>query len=180
MFDNKFETKSKTRPGKNEKHPKIEKVYWPGFEEHPNHEVAKSQMKDFGGMLSFNLALGLDTKKFLMGFEMIKPTMSLAGVESTVLSPRLTSHALLSEEERQAQGINEQMVRFSAGIEAVEDIKNDIIQSISKIIMITKNENRMQNPIILACVFEVLFVFKSNPLRLTAFSNAATALNKSS
>jgi cystathionine beta-lyase len=64
---------------------------------------------------------------------MIKPTMSLAGVESTALSPRLTSHALLSEEERQAQGINEQMVRFSAGIEGVEDIKNDILQSISKI-----------------------------------------------
>ena len=90
-------------------------------------------MSGFGGMLSFNLVSGLETKKFLMGLEMIKPTMSLAGVETTALSPRLTSHALLSEEERQAQGINEQMVRFSAGIEGVEDIKNDILQSISKI-----------------------------------------------
>jgi cystathionine beta-lyase len=111
----------------------VEKVYYPGLENHQGYNTAKKQMSGFGGMLSFNLVLGLDTNKFLMGLEMIKPTMSLAGVESTALSPRLTSHALLSEEERQAQGINEQMVRFSAGIEGVEDIKNDILQSISKI-----------------------------------------------
>jgi cystathionine beta-lyase len=84
-------------------------------------------------MLSFTLASGLDTKKFLLGLEMVKPTMSLAGVESTALSPRLTSHALLSEEERQEQGITEQMIRFSSGIEAIEDIKTDILQSIFKI-----------------------------------------------
>ena len=75
----------------------------------------------------------VDTKKFLLGLELVKPTMSLAGIESTALSPRLTSHALLSEEERQAQGITEQMVRFSAGIEAIEDIKRDLLQSIAKI-----------------------------------------------
>jgi len=68
-----------------------------------------------------------------LGLELVKPTMSLAGVESTALSPRLTSHALLTEEERQAQGIREQMVRFSAGIEAVEDLQQDLLQSISKI-----------------------------------------------
>jgi cystathionine beta-lyase len=59
--------------------------------------------------------------------------MSLAGVESSALSPRLTSHALLSEDERLEQGITEQMIRFSSGIEAIEDIKTDILQSISKI-----------------------------------------------
>jgi cystathionine beta-lyase len=59
--------------------------------------------------------------------------MSLAGIESTALSPRLTSHALLSESERQAQGITEQLVRFSSGIEAIEDLKSDLLQSISKI-----------------------------------------------
>ena len=111
----------------------VEKVYYPGLETHEGYNTAKKQMSGFGGMLSFNLAFGLDTKKFLMGLEMIKPTMSLAGVESTALSPRLTSHALLTEEELQAQGINEQMVRFSAGIEGVDDIKRDILQSISKI-----------------------------------------------
>jgi cystathionine beta-lyase len=108
-------------------------VYYPGLEDHQGHEIAKQQMNGFGGMLSFDLAKGMDTKKFLLGMELVKPTMSLAGIESTALSPRLTSHALLSEEERQAQGITEQMVRFSVGIEAIEDITKDLTQSISKI-----------------------------------------------
>ena len=90
-------------------------------------------MHGFGGMLSFNLAQGIDTKQFLLGLDLIKPTMSIAGIESTALSPRLTSHALLSESERQAQGITEQLVRFSSGIEAIEDLKSDLLQSISKI-----------------------------------------------
>ena len=111
----------------------VEQVYYPGLENHNGHETAKKQMSGFGGMLSFTLASGLDTKKFLLGLEMVKPTMSLAGVESTALSPRLTSHALLSEEERQEQGITEQMIRFSSGIEAIDDIKTDILQSIFKI-----------------------------------------------
>jgi len=111
----------------------VREVYYPGLESHKDHQIAKQQMSGFGGMLSFNLAPGLDTKKFLKGLEMVKPTMSLAGIESTALSPRLTSHSLLSEEERQAQGITEQMVRFSAGIEAIEDIKTDVLQSITKI-----------------------------------------------
>jgi cystathionine beta-lyase len=108
-------------------------VYYPGLEDHQGHEIAKQQMNGFGGMLSFDLAKGMDAKKFLLGMELVKPTMSLAGIESTALSPRLTSHALLSEEERQAQGITEQMVRFSVGIEAIEDITKDLTQSISKI-----------------------------------------------
>jgi cystathionine beta-lyase len=111
----------------------VDQVYYPGLEDHQGHEIAKQQMNGFGGMLSFDLAKGMDTKKFLLGMELVKPTMSLAGIESTALSPRLTSHALLSEEERQAQGITEQMVRFSAGIEAIEDITKDLTQSISKI-----------------------------------------------
>lgn len=111
----------------------VERVYYPGLESHPGHELAQRQMSGFGGMLSFDLVKGIDTKKFLLGLELVKPTMSLAGVESTALSPRLTSHALLTEEERQAQGITEQMVRFSAGIEAVEDLQQDLLQSISKI-----------------------------------------------
>ena len=110
-----------------------EQVYYPGLEDHAGHHVAKEQMSGFGGMLSFDLAPNLDAKKFLLGLELVKPTMSLAGIESTALSPRLTSHALLSEDERQAQGITEQMVRFSAGIEAIDDIQRDLLQSISKI-----------------------------------------------
>jgi cystathionine beta-lyase len=111
----------------------IEHVYYPGLENHVGHQIAKRQMHGFGGMLSFNLAQGIDTKQFLLGLDLIKPTMSLAGIESTALSPRLTSHALLSESERQAQGITEQLVRFSSGIEAIEDLKSDLLQSISKI-----------------------------------------------
>jgi len=110
----------------------VDRVYYPGLSKHPDHHIAQSQMKGFGGMLSFDLAAGLDCKKFLLGLELIKPTMSLAGIESTALSPRLTSHALLTEEERQQQGINPQMVRFSTGIEAIEDLKKDLLQSVKK------------------------------------------------
>ena len=110
----------------------VAKVYYPGLPEHPDHEIAKKQMRGFGGMLTFDLAPYLDCKQFLLGLNLIKPTMSLAGVESTALSPRLTSHALLSETERIAQGITTQMVRFSAGIEAIQDLKEDLIQSVNQ------------------------------------------------
>lgn len=110
----------------------VEKVYYPGLTNHPGHELAKTQMHGFGGMLSFDLAQGIDCKNFLLNLELIKPTMSLAGIESTALSPRLTSHALLTEEERLEQGITPQMVRFSVGIEAIDDLKNDLLQAIKK------------------------------------------------
>lgn len=110
----------------------VKKVYYPGLSSHVDHDLAASQMNGFGGMLSFDLETGIDCKTFLLGLKLIKPTMSLAGVESTALSPRLTSHSLLSEEERQEQGITEQMVRFSAGIEAPEDLQADLIQSKNK------------------------------------------------
>jgi len=110
----------------------VNRVYYPGLSKHPDHHIAQSQMKGFGGMLSFDLAAGLDCKKFLLGLELIKPTMSLAGIESTALSPRSTSHALLTEEERIAQGINSQTIRFSTGIEAIEDLKADLLQSVNQ------------------------------------------------
>jgi len=87
-------------------------------------------MKGFGGMLSFDLAEEIDCKTFLTHLNLVKPTMSLAGIESTALSPRLTSHALLTEEERIAQGITPQMVRFSLGIEALEDLQADLVNAI--------------------------------------------------
>lgn len=110
----------------------VEKVYYPGLTNHPGHEIAKKQMSGFGGMMSFDLVPELDCKKFLLGLALIKPTMSLAGIESTALSPRLTSHALLTEEERIAQGISPQMVRFSSGIESIDDLKSDLLQSVKK------------------------------------------------
>jgi cystathionine beta-lyase len=108
----------------------VEKVYYPGLHTHPDHHLAKKQMKGFGGMLSFDLAEGIDCKTFLTHLSLVKPTMSLAGIESTALSPRLTSHALLTEEERIAQGITPQMVRFSLGIEALEDLQADLVNAI--------------------------------------------------
>ena len=108
----------------------VDQVFYPGLSNHPNHELAKKQMQGYGGMLSFNLNAQLDVKKFLLDLQLIKPTMSLAGIESTALSPHLTSHALLTEEERIAQGIGSQMIRFSTGIEAFEDLKSDLVQSV--------------------------------------------------
>jgi len=108
----------------------VDKVYYPGLKSHPDHEIAKTQMRGFGGMLTFDLNKNIEVKKFLNSLKVIKPSMSLAGVESTVLSPKLTSHALLSDFERKEQGINDQMIRFSTGIEFIDDLKNDLSQSI--------------------------------------------------
>ena len=113
-------------------HSCIDKVYYPGLKDHPDYELAKSQMKGFGGMLTFDLNKKIKVKKFLNSLKIIKPSMSLAGVESTVLSPKLTSHSLLTDIERKEQGINDQMIRFSSGIESFRDLKNDLSQAIKK------------------------------------------------
>lgn len=113
-----------------ENHPKVAKVYYPGLVSHPNYELAKSQMHGFGGMLSFELVGGLNTMLFQKALKLIKPSMSLAGIESTLLSPSLTSHALLSPEERANQGIADGLIRFSVGIEEATDLKADIEQAI--------------------------------------------------
>ncbi|MAG85987.1 MAG: cystathionine beta-lyase [Flavobacteriaceae bacterium] len=113
------------------KHPKIDKVYYPGLKSHPEHKLAKSQMKGFGAMLSFELKEGLDAYQFQKSLKLIKSSMSLAGVESTVISPHLTSHALLTQEERDKVGISDRLIRFSVGIEDVKDLKRDIDKAIA-------------------------------------------------
>ena len=90
------------------------------------------EMKGFGGTLTFDLNKDLKVEKFLNSLKIIKSSMSLAGVESTALSPKLTSHALLSDFERKEQGINDQMIRFSTGIEFIDDLKNDLLQAVKK------------------------------------------------
>ena len=110
----------------------VEKVHYPGLENHPGYALAKQQMSGFGGMLSFVLDKEIDTSRFFNALQLVKPTMSLAGIETTALSPRLTSHALLTEEERLAQGITPQLVRFSTGIEATEDLQKDLIQAVNQ------------------------------------------------
>lgn len=115
------------------KHPKVSKVYYPGLKSHPEHKLAKSQMSGFGAMLSFELTEDLDAYKFQKALRLIKSSMSLAGVESTVISPHLTSHALLTQEERDAIGISDQLIRFSVGIEDVKDLKRDITNALKGI-----------------------------------------------
>lgn len=112
------------------KHPKIAKVYYPGLKSHPEYKLAKSQMNGFGAMLSFELEEGLDAYQFQKALKLIKSSMSLAGVESTVISPHLTSHALLTQEERDKVGISDRLIRFSVGIEDVKDLKRDITNAL--------------------------------------------------
>lgn len=111
-------------------HPDVSRVYYPGLKDHPDHELAKKQMKGFGGMLSFELKDDLDVQKFMKSLKLIKPSMSLAGVESTILLPTKTSHGLLTEEERAKQGIKDNLLRFSVGIEETEDLMEDLNQAI--------------------------------------------------
>lgn len=122
-----------------EKNPLVEKVYYPGLKSHPEHKLAKKQMRGYTGMLSFEINESLDINEFLRSLKMIKPSMSLAGVESTILSPAKTSHGLLSPEERKRQNINDGLVRFSVGIEDIEDIKRDLEQAFNTINKIEKN-----------------------------------------
>ncbi len=116
-----------------EAHSEIDRVYYPGLPNHPGHELAKTQMKGFGGMMSFELNANYDASDFQKALIMIKSTMSLAGVESTVLSPTQTSHALIGPEERKNQGIADGLIRFSVGIEEPEDLISDIEQALKKV-----------------------------------------------
>jgi len=113
-------------------HPLVEKVYWPGFEEHPNHEVAKSQMNDFGGMISFILKNDNQEAAFevLKKFKVFSLAESLGGVESLVGHPASMTHASIPKEERLKSGLTDSLIRLSVGIEDVEDLIADLTQAI--------------------------------------------------
>ncbi|MFT4805862.1 MAG: cystathionine beta-lyase [Psychroserpens sp.] len=113
-----------------DKHEDVSKVYYPGLKSHPEHLLAKAQMKGYGGMLSFELRKDIDAMAFMKQLNLIKPSMSLAGVESTMLLPSKTSHSLLTQEQRDAVGISDQLIRFSVGIETFRDLKIDIEHAI--------------------------------------------------
>lgn len=115
-----------------EKNESVANVYYPGLKSHLDYKLAKKQMKYFGGMLSFELKENINAMDFMNALQLIKPSMSLAGVESTMLSPTQTSHALLSPEERENQGIKDGLIRFSVGIEETKDLIDDIEQAILK------------------------------------------------
>ena len=115
-------------------HPKVDKVFYPGLETHPNHEIAKKQMRGFGGMMSFSLKGGFD--KVVTVLESLKfahKAASLGSVGTLVGPPRTTSHVELTEKERADAGIPEGLIRYSAGIENVDDLIADLEQALARI-----------------------------------------------
>jgi len=113
-------------------HPKIEKVYWPCFESHPNHDIAKSQMTDFGGMLSF-ITKGADYKAAIQIVEKLKLftlAESLGGVESLAGHPASMTHASIPKAQREKSGVVDSLIRLSVGVEDVRDLIADLEQAI--------------------------------------------------
>jgi cystathionine gamma-lyase len=114
------------------KHPKVDRVYYPGLPSHPGHEVAKKQMRDFGGMISFTLK-GDDleeTKRVLSSFKLFSLAESLGGVESLIGHPATMTHASIPKAEREKAGLKDSLIRLSVGIENVEDLIEDLQQAI--------------------------------------------------
>lgn len=113
-------------------HPKVSRVLYPGFTSHPNHHIAKSQMKDFGAMISFDLKDGLfeSAKSVLSNTKLFACAESLGGVESLIGHPASMTHASIPREDRIANGLTDSLIRLSVGIEDVEDLKNDLDQAL--------------------------------------------------
>ncbi|MGO4919406.1 cystathionine gamma-synthase [Maribacter spongiicola] len=112
--------------------PKVEKVYWPGFEDHPNHHIAKEQMKDFGGMISFVPKGGNydDAIKIVERLQVFTLAESLGGVESLAGHPASMTHASIPKEVRLKNGVVDSLIRLSIGIEDVDDLISDLEQAI--------------------------------------------------
>ncbi|MFD2517226.1 cystathionine gamma-synthase [Salinimicrobium flavum] len=113
-------------------HPKVDKVYWPGFEDHPNHEIAKEQMKGFGGMISFTTSDGTlkSAVKVVENLKVFTLAESLGGVESLAGHPASMTHASIPQEERAKTGVVDSLIRLSVGIEDEEDLINDLKQAL--------------------------------------------------
>jgi cystathionine beta-lyase len=115
-----------------QQHPAVTRVNYPGLPDFPGHDLAKSQMKAYGGMLSFEVINGKgDPSGFLRRLRVIKPALSLGGIETTICCPSVTSHAKISEEERQRIGITDRLMRLSVGIEDSDDIMSDLDQALT-------------------------------------------------
>jgi len=112
-------------------HPQVEAVYWPGFVEDDGHEIAKRQMRAFGGMVSFQLrnASQKETFDFMSKLRLFTIAQSLGGVESLCAHPASMSHASVPKEERERQGIKDQLIRLSVGVEDIDDLIQDLEQA---------------------------------------------------
>jgi len=115
------------------KHPKVDKVYWPGFTHHPGHAVAKKQMCGFGGMVSFTLKYNsiAEAVKVLSGTHLFSLAESLGGVESLIGHPASMTHASIPKEEREKTGVVDSLIRLSIGIEDAEDLVEDLEKALS-------------------------------------------------
>ncbi|HEY8510719.1 MAG TPA: cystathionine gamma-synthase [Cyclobacteriaceae bacterium] len=116
-------------------HPKVGKVYWPGFEDHPNHDVARRQMRDFGGMISFTVKGDQIEKaiKLMESVQVFSLAESLGGVESLINHPASMTHASVPREDRIRSGLVDSLIRLSVGIEDIEDLLADLDQAFQKI-----------------------------------------------
>jgi cystathionine beta-lyase len=115
-----------------EESPLIKKVYYPGLKNHLSHEIASRQMNGFGGMMSFEVIDKINSEDFVSDLMIISPTMSLAGVESSITSPSKTSHKKVDPKIRKKLGISDNLLRFSVGIEDIEDLMLDLDKSLKK------------------------------------------------
>lgn len=113
------------------KHEKVKDVFYPGLESHPSHEIAKKQMRDFGGMVSFNYKSGqkTDAVKFLENLKIITLAESLGGVESLANHPATMTHASIPADVRAKNGVTDDLVRLSIGVEDIDDLLNDLEQA---------------------------------------------------
>ena len=114
-------------------HPKIAKIYWPGFTDHPNHKIAKKQMRDFGGMISIVLkdASLAETFRIASSFKVFSLAESLGGVESLINHPATMTHASIPKEEREKVGVVDNLLRLSVGVEDIEDLLDDLKNALS-------------------------------------------------
>ena len=114
-------------------HPKIDKVYWPGFTTHPNHQVAAKQMRGFGGMISFTLKGNVlnDALDVVKKVEIFSLAESLGGVESLIGHPATMTHASIPKEEREKSGVVDSLIRLSVGVEDVDDLIDDLKQALA-------------------------------------------------
>ena len=113
-------------------HPKVKTVYWCGFQDHPGYEIAKKQMRGFGGMISFVLKDESEenTKRVLSSTHLFSLAESLGGVESLINHPATMTHASIPREERIKNGLSDSLIRLSVGIEDADDLINDLTQAI--------------------------------------------------
>ena len=114
-------------------HPRVDKIYWPGFTDHPNHDIAKKQMRDFGGMISITLK-GADLKETFRtasSFKVFSLAESLGGVESLINHPVTMTHASIPKEEREKAGVVDNLLRLSVGVEDIDDLIDDLKQALS-------------------------------------------------